>query len=325
MLKDSFCSSPWFHLRLTYDGSFEECRWYKTKIHDTNLADTAIMEFYNGSRMKSLRQDLLDGKKPVGCETCYYEESFGKLNGRTRQLLKSGIQTNNFPLSARSSPHYKRFLHSYQTQGHSDCYPTDLQIDLVEFWKQVKRIRKNDHTPALMFCTTKYGFDLYNSNPKEFRYDLVWDKQRGVSFLSANRMPMRSHEMIYVFSKAGANYNRIDITGDFKAYNFKATDKGAGMIPNWKRTETTNDGSTRCILSVIQSPNKTLRKSSHPTEKPIELYKFLIERYSNSGDTVLDPTFGSGNSGLTCIELNRKYIGIEKDNHFFWKFAKKVV
>ena len=203
--------------------------------------------------------------------------------------------------------------------------PWDIKIDLVEFWKQVKRIRKNDHTPALMFCTTKYGFDLYNSNPKEFRYDLVWDKQRGVSFLSANKMPMRSHEMIYVFSKAGANYNRIDIKGDFKAYNFKATDKGAGMIPNWKRTETTNDGSTRCILSVIQSPNKTLRKSSHPTEKPIELYKFLIERYSNSGDTVLDPTFGSGNSGLTCIELNRKYIGIEKDNHFFWKFAKKVV
>ena len=130
MLKDSFCSSPWFHLRLTYDGNFEECRWYKTKIHDTNLADTAIMEFYNGSRMKSLRQDLLDGKKPVGCETCYYEGSFGKLNGRTRQLLKSGIQTNNFLLTARSSPHYERFLHSYQNQGHSNHWPTDLQIDL---------------------------------------------------------------------------------------------------------------------------------------------------------------------------------------------------
>ena len=201
----------------------------------------------------------------------------------------------------------------------------DIKIELVEFWKQVKRIRKNDHTPTLMFCTTKYGFDLYNSNPKEFRYDLVWDKQRGVSFLTANKMPMRSHEMIYVFSKAGANYNRIDIKGDFKAYNFKATDKGAGMIPNCKRTETTNDGSTRCILSVIQSPNKTLRKSSHPTEKPIDLYKFLIERYSKEGETVLDPTFGSGNSGLACNELNRKYIGIEKDNNFFWKFAKKVV
>jgi len=130
MLKDSFCSSPWFHLRLSYDGGFEECRWYKTKTHDVNLADTSIMEFYNSDRMKSLRQDLLAGKKPSGCATCYYEDSFGKLNGRTRQLLKSGIQANNFALTARSSPHYERFVYSYQNQGHSNYYPTDLQIDL---------------------------------------------------------------------------------------------------------------------------------------------------------------------------------------------------
>ena len=201
----------------------------------------------------------------------------------------------------------------------------DIKIDLEEFWKQIKRIRKNDHTPTLLFTTTKYGYELIKSNEKEFRYDLVWDKGRGVSFLSANKMPMRSHEMIYVFSKAGANYNRVDIKGDFKPYNFKATSEGAGMIPHIKRTETNNDGSKRCILSVIQTPNKTLRKSSHPTEKPIDLYKFLIERYSNKDDVVLDPTFGSGNSGLACKELNRKYIGIEKDNNFFWKFAKNIL
>ena len=153
----------------------------------------------------------------------------------------------------------------------------DIKIDLEEFWKQIKRIRKNDHTPTLLFTTTKYGYELIKSNEKEFRYDLVWDKGRGVSFLSANKMPMRSHEMIYVFSKAGAKYNRVDIKGDFKAYNFKATNEGAGMIPHIKRTETNNDGSKRCILSVIQTPNKTLRKSSHPTEKPKDLYKFLIE------------------------------------------------
>jgi hypothetical protein len=130
MLEDSFCSSPWFHLRLSYDGSFEECRWFKTKTHDVNLANTSVMQFYNSERMKSLRQDLLDGEKPAGCATCYYEDSFGKLNGRTRQLLKSGIQTNNFALTARSSPHYESFLHSYKNQGHSNYYPTDLQIDL---------------------------------------------------------------------------------------------------------------------------------------------------------------------------------------------------
>ena len=201
----------------------------------------------------------------------------------------------------------------------------DIKIDLVEFWKQIRRIRKNDHTPCLMFCTTKYGYELIKSNEKEFRYDLVWDKQRGVSFLSANKMPMRSHEMIYVFSKAGANYNRIDIIGDFKAWPSHKTKSytrtSAGVIKANIANE--NDGSHRCVLSVI-----TVKKPNtfgHPTEKPIDLYKFLIERYSKEGDVVCDPTFGSGNSGFASKELKRKYIGIEKDNNFYWKFVGRSI
>jgi site-specific DNA-methyltransferase (adenine-specific) len=199
----------------------------------------------------------------------------------------------------------------------------DIKIDLELFWKEIKRIRKNDHTPCLMFCTTKYGYELIKSNEKEFRYDLVWDKQRGVSFLSANKMPMRSHEMIYVFSKAGAKYNRVDLLGDYPksiAKNTKKTIQG-DVLPN-KLIDNTGK---RCVLSIIKSDGyDTRHKGQHPTAKPIDLYKFLIERYSDAGDTVLDPTFGSGNSGLASIELRRKYIGIEKDSTFFWKAVKKL-
>jgi site-specific DNA-methyltransferase (adenine-specific) len=199
----------------------------------------------------------------------------------------------------------------------------DIKIDLEVFWKEIKRIRKNEHTPCLMFCTTKFGFELYNSNPKEFRYDLVWDKERGVSFLSANKMPMRSHEMIYVFSKAGAKYNRVDIEG--KPYIMKRKECVNKQYNVIRTNETINTG-TRCVLSVI---NKSLaeakHKGGHPTEKPIDLYKFLIERYSDVGDTILDPTFGSCNSGIASIELRRKYIGVEKDNRFYWKAVNKIV
>ena len=204
----------------------------------------------------------------------------------------------------------------------------DIKIDLVEFWKQIRRIRKNDHTPCLMFCTTKYGFDLYNSNPKEFRYDLVWDKGRGVSFLSANRMPMRSHEMIYVFSKAGAKYNRIDIEGDFKEWKKEPNSVRKNQVYTSEIKRTTNGGDgKRCALSVIQINQKASyqMKGKHPTEKPIDLYKFLIERYSKEGDVVCDPTFGSGNSGFASKELKRKYIGIEKDNNFYWKFVGRSI
>lgn len=201
----------------------------------------------------------------------------------------------------------------------------DIKIDLEAFWTQIKRIRKNDHTPCLHFCTTKYGFDLYNSNPKEFRYDLVWDKGRGVSFLSANKMPMRSHEMVYVFSKAGAYYNRVDISG-----NYSNSNKGnrpvdsARVYGSFKNTPKPSNEGKRCVLSVIEH-RTVLKKENHPTEKPVELYKFLLSRYCPAGGTVLDPTFGSGNSGVACQELGLNYIGIEKDKDFFEKAKKKLL
>lgn len=195
----------------------------------------------------------------------------------------------------------------------------DVALDLEKFWAEVKRIRKNEHTPTLHFTTTKYGFELYNSNPREFRYDLVWDKGRGVSFLSANKMPMRSHEMIYIFSKAGALYNRIDISGNFPKGGGGGR-KGASVYGKVGQIHTTEAG-RRCALSVINNPT-SVGSGKHPTEKPIELYKFLIERYCPLNGTVLDPTFGSCNSGRAARELKRNYIGIEKDKTFFEK-AKK--
>jgi len=204
----------------------------------------------------------------------------------------------------------------------------DVALDLEKFWTEIKRIRRNEHTPTLHFCTTKYGFQLYNSNPKEFRYDLVWDKGRGVSFLSANKMPMRSHEMIYVFSKAGAYYNRIDISGNFTSWKSKSSETkhgvqtySSGMPNGWK--DNGNDGTKRCALSIIHNPT-SFGSGRHPTEKPVELYKFLIERYCPPNGTVLDPTFGSCNSGRACKELGRNYIGIEKEKSFFEKAKKSL-
>jgi site-specific DNA-methyltransferase (adenine-specific) len=207
----------------------------------------------------------------------------------------------------------------------------DIKIDLEAFWKQIKRIRKSDHSPTIHFCTTKFGFDLFNSNPDEFRYDLVWDKQRGVSFLSANKMPMRSHEMIYVFSKAGAYYERIDIKGDFKEhkqYGKPSKDSTYGII-NRKNSiippvgSITSHADRRCVLSVIQNATKPTSKR-HPTEKAESLYTFLIERYCPVGGTVLDPTFGSGNSVFTAFAMGRNAIGIEKDETFYKKAEERL-
>lgn len=202
--------------------------------------------------------------------------------------------------NAKIDPDFKKLGNSY---GHAKC-SWDVKIDLNAFWVQVERLMKNDHTPIIQFCNTSFGNDLINSKPSWFRYDLVWSKPSAIGFLNANRQPLRSHELIYVFAKKGATYYRKDIEGDFK-----------------NTPKVSNEGK-RCVKSVIEMNNRKA-KGQHPTAKPIDLYKFLIERYSKEGDTILDPTFGSGNSGIASVELNRMYIGIEKDEKFFNKFAEK--
>jgi site-specific DNA-methyltransferase (adenine-specific) len=198
----------------------------------------------------------------------------------------------------------------------------DIKIDLDAFWKQVRRIRRSDHSPTIHFCTTKFGYDLIKSNPDEFRYDLVWSKSNAVGFLSANKKPMSSHEMIYIFSKAGSYYERIDIEGDFPAGGGGRSSVSFLPIAEMPNTSKTVAGK-RCVKSVIEIANKKT-KGGHPTQKPEALYRFLIERYCPTGGMVLDPTFGSGNSVFTAFAMGRSAIGIEKDETFFKKAEERL-
>jgi len=196
----------------------------------------------------------------------------------------------------------------------------DVKIDLVAFWEQVKRLCKSDKTPVLMFCNMKFAVELINSNPSWFRYDLVWNKKYGTGFLHANKRPMSSHEFICVFSKASSYYKRIDHlvegkTGFSKERQEGKPIDGSRCFSVKKRSGIITDG-TRCPLSVLDFCNAEKNKR-HPTAKRVDLLKWLIERYSNEGDTVLDPTAGSFNSGRACVELGRNYIGIEKDEKFY--------
>lgn len=130
MLEKTFCSSPWFHMRLAGNGHFETCRWAYNPEHQHNFSTQSIIQFYNSKQMRQLRENLLEGESPSICQSCYYEESFNKLSGRLRQLNKSAVHTENFALTLRSSPHYEMFFKSYKNSGYSNYYPTDFQIDL---------------------------------------------------------------------------------------------------------------------------------------------------------------------------------------------------
>jgi DNA modification methylase len=132
--------------------------------------------------------------------------------------------------------------------------------------------------------------------------------------------------MIYVFAKKSARYYRKDIQIE-GAKEWKQFGKvGTSGVYNLVRDNpiivpvgtVTSQAGIRCIKSVFTFANKK-GKGNHPTQKPLELYKFLIERYSKEGDTVLDPTAGSFTSGVACKELNRNYIGMELHEEFYKK------
>jgi len=210
-----------------------------------------------------------------------------------------------------------------QTHFKTEGCAWDIPIDLTQFWIQVKRLCRDDHTPVLMFCTVRFGYELIKSNEDWFRYDLIWNKMRGVGFLNANKQPMRSHELIYVFAKKGATYYRKDMEGDFKEWKGRKSLYGGIYGPNKmiNRNETGGDGK-RCVLSIVDAGSAP-KKGKHPTQKPDDLYAWLIERYSKEGDTVLDPTAGSFASVFTAQRLGRKGIGIEKDDGFYAKAVEK--
>lgn len=172
--------------------------------------------------------------------------------------------------------------------------------------------------------------DLVNSNRKNFRYDIVWDKVLSSGHLNAGRMPLRSHEQIAVFYKKLPTYNPQFTEG----IPLHSVGKSVGLtIKNGKKNNnygsfTVSDkraGSTEKYPKSIQrfqKPHSSL--GIHPTAKLIELLEWLIKTYSNKGDTVLDFCMGSGSTSIACINTERSFIGIELNEEYFEKAKKRI-
>lgn len=134
MFKDTFCPSPWLHMRINNSGHYEYCRW-ATKQDRTSLPsiqDQSPLHFFKNG-MASVRQAMLAGEQLSGCSECYEQEKHGKINGRQRQLLKVGVRLDDFENTMLSSPWLKEFKHSLDTSGITEQTPQDWQIDLGNF------------------------------------------------------------------------------------------------------------------------------------------------------------------------------------------------
>ena len=114
MLNNNFCSSPWFHVRISPEGNYRPCRWGDQDAGSThNISNTTLTEYLQSDLMDSLRTEMLQGHSPKLCENCQYEQTTGKVSGRQRQLLKSAIIETEFDKTFCASPHWKNFEYSY--------------------------------------------------------------------------------------------------------------------------------------------------------------------------------------------------------------------
>tara|TARA_R110000803_G_scaffold176057_1_gene238578 strand:- start:48 stop:785 length:738 start_codon:yes stop_codon:yes gene_type:complete len=202
----------------------------------------------------------------------------------------------------------------------------DSVIDLDKMWVEVKRMMKPDGI-IVFFCTAKFGNTIINSNPKWFKYDLIWKKSRKVGFLSANKMPLRQHENIYVFKDELGTYNPQKTEGKpYKAFETK-TNKQIGEVYGGKSLHNENKGDrhpTSIIENTVLEYN-TPAKSLHRTQKPVELCEWLIKTYTNEDDVVMDFTMGSGTTGIACCNTNREFIGVEMDKEIFEIAEKRIL
>jgi len=194
----------------------------------------------------------------------------------------------------------------------------DVVIPFDKLWEQYDRVVKDNGT-IVLFAQGLFLVYLVNSNRKDFRYDLVWDKELTSGFLDANRKPLRKHEHILIFQKKPRQcvYNPQFTVGKplhSKGHSYKTKELTNQNYGNFETTDDSRAGSTQKYPTTIvkfQKPHPS--KALHRTEKPVELLKWLIKTYSNEQQVVMDNTCGSGGVGVACLELNRNYILIDND------------
>jgi len=187
----------------------------------------------------------------------------------------------------------------------------DVVIPFEPMWEQLERITK-DNGAICLFGSEPFSSHLRLSNLKMFKYDWIWDKVKPGNIFNSKRQPLTSHEIISIFGKK-PNYYPIKSGNEIRKTK----------IYSKSLTQNHPDYNDERVLvgkfpkQLIKFSNANQKGRLHPTQKPVALLEYLIKTYTLENETVLDFTMGSGSTGVACKNLNRKFIGIEKDDKYF--------
>ena len=206
----------------------------------------------------------------------------------------------------------------------------DSVIPLDKLWAEYRRIIK-ERGAIVLFSQQPFTSALIMSNPQMFKYEWIWEKENGSGFLNANYCPMKIHENVLVFSKSAACFvkNPTDAmiyNPQFRkgrAYRSKAISTSKNYDAKaYKPFETINDGEHYHPIDIVQFNRDP--DAWHPTQKPVDLLRYLVLTYTNEGDTVLDNCRGSGTTAIACIKERRHFIGFELSKEYFDKAVRRI-
>lgn len=196
--------------------------------------------------------------------------------------------------------------------GTTKC-PWDRVLPFGPLWEQYRRVLK-PRGALVLFAAQPFATDLINSARKLFRYDLVWEKGTAVGHANANRMPMRSHELVLVFYQRLPKYHPQGLVPLEKPVVRRGSGRKAGSVYGGMRNASVQRF-TNYPRSVLHFASRG--KRLHPTQKPVELLEYLVRTYTDPGDLVLDNCMGSGSTAVAALRAGRRFVGFETDPGYF--------
>lgn len=201
--------------------------------------------------------------------------------------------------------------------GSTQC-KWDTIIPFESMWGELNRICK-PQAVIVIFGTEPFSSFLRISNIRQFKYDWIWKKDKATNHLNAKIQPMRQTEILSVFYSGGTKYNPQYITKKQKNIRPPTNNRKNSALYGKMNKE-----SSRSVpieigypINLLEFNSDALSKRAHPNQKPIPLLEYMIKTYTVESDKVLDFTMGSGSTGVACKNLNRDFIGIEKDEIYF--------
>lgn len=189
----------------------------------------------------------------------------------------------------------------------------DTVIPFEPMWVQLKRITK-DNGAICLFGSEPFSSHLRLSNLKMFKYDWIWNKVKPSGHLNAKNRPMTLVEVISVFSSKKHRYYPLMVNQKPRISRNYINNK---KDQYGKEVQVSKKINKKHPKQIIKISNANQTGKIHPTQKPVPLLEYLIKTYTLENETVLDFTMGSGSTGVACKNLNRKFIGIEKDDKYF--------